>query len=154
MILFRLYDGIADHFPIRRMEWLMAVPAGLLSIGLTIQPDMFEVSPSFAILKTWADESTWAALCFALCCIRLLALTINGTFKRFKWSPAIRAAASLFGAFLWAEVTLGFIVSFLTGEGAFSAIAAWGTLSIAESMNVVQTWGDLKQSLRGDGTHA
>lgn len=149
MIFLRVYDGIANHFPIRRMEWLMAVPAVAMSIALQVQPDMFEVSPSFEALKGWANEETWAWACLALALARLMALTINGTFQSFRWSPAIRAGASVVGALLWANVTAGFAASYLFDGGAASAVIAWATLSLAECLNVYQTWGDLGKSLQG-----
>ncbi|ALN73514.1 hypothetical protein [Aureimonas sp. AU20] len=143
MIILRVYRGVADHFHIRVSEWIMVWPAIGLWFGLQLDPAMFAKSASFAFLSSWADESSWSAI-IGLCAVfRLAALTINGTFKGFAFSPHIRAAASIVGVAIWSQVSLGFLMAFLFAGGAFSGVIAWSTFVIAELWNVVRSWSDV-----------
>lgn len=149
MIILRVYRGVADHFPIRVSEWIMVWPAIGLWFGLQLDPVMFAKSSSFAFLAAWGDESTWASI-VGLCAVcRLAALTINGTFKGFAFSPHIRAAASLIGVAIWSQVSLGFLMAFLVSGGAISGVIAWSTFVIAELWNVVRSWDDVGKNAAG-----
>ncbi|WP_024585987.1 hypothetical protein [Aliihoeflea sp. 2WW] len=143
MIIVRVYRGVADHFPIRMSEWVMLWPALGLWIGLQLSPDMFETSNSFAYLAHWADERTWAAIIGLCGLMRLSALTINGTFKGFAFSPHIRAAASIVGAAIWSQVSLGFLMAWMNVGGAPSGAVAWSTMVLLEIMNTYRSWSDV-----------
>ena len=143
MILVRVVRGVADHFPLRVSEWVMLWPSLGLWLGLQVDPTMLGKSDSFAYLAAWGDEATWAAI-IGLCAVfRLAALTINGTFKGFVFSPHIRAAASLVGVAIWSQVSLGFLMAFLYTGGAVSGVVAWSTPVILELWNVVRSWSDV-----------
>ncbi len=143
MIVLRVYRGVADHFPIRMSEWVMLWPALGLWVGLQISPAMFQTSPSFAYLAHWADERTWAAIIGLCGLMRLLALTINGTFKGFAFSPHIRAAASIVGVGIWSQVSLGFLMAWINAGGAPSGAVAWSTMVLLEIMNTYRSWSDV-----------
>lgn len=149
MIILRVYRGVADHFPIRFPEWVMLWPSLGLWVGLQVDPGMFSKSDSFSYLAAWANEATWAAI-LGLCAVfRLAALTINGTFKGFAFSPHIRAVASLVGVAIWSQVSLGFLMAFLFAGGAFSAVVAWSTPVIIELWNVFRSWSDVGRNAVG-----
>lgn len=143
IVLRRVYDGVAGHFVIRASEWVMLWPAFGLWAVLHLDPDMFSTSPSFAVLADWADESTWALIIAGCGLARLFALTINGTFRGFVFSPHIRAAASLIGAAVWSQVSLGFLMAWLTAGGAPSGAIAWSTMVMLEIINTHRSWADV-----------
>ncbi|WP_210291621.1 hypothetical protein [Aureimonas pseudogalii] len=143
MIIVRVYRGVADHFPIRVSEWVMVWPAVGLWFGLQLDPTMFGKSPSFAFIAAWGDEGTWSAVIGLCAVLRLAALTINGTFEGFAFSPHIRAFASLVGVGIWSQVSLGFLMAFLTAGGAFSGFIGWSTMVVLELWNVFRSWSDV-----------
>lgn len=149
MIIVRVYRGIADHFPIRVSEWVMLWPAMLLWIGLQVDPDMFSKSASFSFLADWGDELTWSWVIAVCALFRLAALTINGTFQGFEFSPHIRAAASLVGVAIWSQVSLGFLMAYLFADGAISGVIAWSTMVILELLNVHRSWSDVGKNAAG-----
>lgn len=149
MIILRVYRGVADHFPIRVSEWLMLWPAFGLWVALQSSPDMFQTSPSFAYLAAWANEGTWSAI-IGLCGVaRLTALTINGTFKGFAFSPHIRAGASIIGVLIWSQISLGFFMAFVNAGGAASGVVAWSTMVLLELVNSYRSWSDVGKNAAG-----
>jgi len=143
LIVFRIYRGVADHFPIRVSEWVMVWPAMGMWAALQAMPDMFSVSPSYEYLARWASEQSWAWIIMACGMVRLAALTINGTFKGFAFSPHIRAVASIVGVAIWSQISLGFLMAFLTGGGALSGVIGWSTMVLLEIMNTYRSWSDV-----------
>lgn len=148
IILRRVYDGVADHFKIRASEWIMLWPAFGLWAALQFSPDMFDTSPSFSVLASWGEESTWSFVVVAAGLARLGALTVNGTFRGFTFSPHIRAAASVIGAGVWSQVSLGFAAAAIVSGGAPSGAIAWSTLVWLEVINTHRSLADVsKQGL-------
>ncbi|MHB2265638.1 hypothetical protein [Aliihoeflea sp. PC F10.4] len=143
MIIVRVIRGVTDHFPIRVTEWIMLWPSFLLWASLVGTPDMFDVSPSYAYLAYWADEAVWAMLIGLCAVVRMLALTINGTFKGFAFSPHIRATASIISVIVWSQVSLGFLMAWLNVGGAPSGVVAWSTMVLVEVVNTYRSWADV-----------
>jgi hypothetical protein len=145
IVLRRVYDGVAGHFVVRATEWIMLWPAFGLWAVLQLNPDMFATSPSFAVLEDWGDETTWSWFLAGSGLARLFALTINGTFRGFVFSPHIRAAASLIGTGVWSQVSLGFFIAWLTVGGAPSGVIAfaWSTMVLLEIVNTHRSWSDV-----------
>lgn len=151
MILLRTWTGIADHLPVRWSEWIMALPALGMAAALSYQPDMFSMSPSFARMEAWADESTWAMTVLLCGTARLLALAVNGTFLTFRYSPHLRAAASLVGGLFWSQFCLGILSAALGGQGAWSGVVAYGTLAVIELVNTYRSCVDVGAWVRERG---
>lgn len=139
----RVHRGIADHFPIRLSEWLMAYAATGMGIALMVQPEMFSTSPSFSTLQQWGDEGFWSVICLLCATVRLLALTVNGTFDNFRYSPHIRLGASVVAITFWSQFTLGFTVAYLFNGGSASAVFAYSTFVLAELANIYRAWADI-----------
>ena len=79
----------------------------------------------------------------------LAALTINGTFQGFRFSPHLRFGASLLGIFFWSQWTLGFLLSWASFGGAPSAIVAYGTFCAMELANLTRSGSDIGKDIRG-----
>ena len=149
LVVRRIADGVKGHWDIRASEWLMLFPAITMGFALVVvQPDMFSTTPSFNTIARWSSESVWA--CWVLFCatVRLVALTVNGTFENFRFSPHMRAAASLVGIVFWSQFTLGFLNSWLDGIGSFSAVGTYSTFCLAEMLNFQRSWRDIAQGAR------
>jgi len=139
----RLYRGIADHFTIRWTEWAMLWPTFFLWMILSVNPDLFSMSPSFTQMASWFDESTWSIIFgFAMIC-RFAALAINGTFKGFEFSPHIRAGASLVGIIIWSQISLGFLLSWLNDGGLPTTIGIYTLPVVLELMNAWRSFLDI-----------
>lgn len=113
----RVLRGVAAHFRLRVAEWFTT--ALLLQFGLILfgPGDVFPHSPNLSVMAQWASEETWGALCLGVGGVHLLALTINGTFPAFPFSPHVRAAASFLACFLWFQITLAIFMSGIGGTG-------------------------------------
>ncbi|MBN9453279.1 MAG: hypothetical protein J0I42_15125 [Bosea sp.] len=137
----RLYLGIADHFPARRSEWVLAgimVVWGWLLVG---------PAPVFAQSKAWSqmaammNEATWGWLAIGVGAFRLLALIINGTFAGTwygRWSPHVRALASFLTCFLWFQISFGLWAS----DAATTGLAVYPGLLVLDAMNIVAAMKD------------
>ncbi|WP_185982969.1 hypothetical protein [Aureimonas mangrovi] len=143
MIVLRVYRGVADHFQIRLSEWMMLWPSFGLWLAFQVDPEMFSKSPSYAYLEAWATQNTWAAIVALAGLCRLMALTINGTFKGFAFSPHIRGFASLVGVVVWSQISLGFLVAYVSAGGAPSGVIAWSTMVILEFANTYRSFSDI-----------
>ncbi len=111
--------------------------------ALHISPDMFSTSPSFTSIASWADENVWALIVLFCGVVRLAALTVNGTFRQFRFSPHLRMAASLIGLLFWSQFTLGFVTAYLSGGGSPSAVIAYGTFCVLELANLYTSAADI-----------
>lgn len=139
----RIADGVSAHFPQRVSEWLMVWPCVGMGVALNLQREMFQTSPSFAQLERWLGETEWAFLALMCGAIRLAALTINGTFAGFRYSPHLRISASFVSAFFWMQLCLGFVVPAASGHGGYLALVAYSTFVLAEAANVYRASRDI-----------
>lgn len=148
MILLRkIQVGIAKHFPIRRSEWIMLLPCFGMWAALTLEPTTFAASASFVRLDAWGEE-VWALILMLIGIIRLAALTVNGTFHQFRFSPHLRMLASLTGLVFWSQWTLALIDAYLTQGGLITGIIAYGTFCVLELANVYTSAGDIGDEVK------
>lgn len=143
MIVIRVVSGIKSHIHIRATEWLMVYPAVGIGTALNMQPHMFETSQSFAALARIGGESTWSSFVLLTAIIRLIALTVNGTFKEFRYSPHMRMFASAAGIAFWSQFSLGFVTSALFENGAWTGPFAYSTFCLMELLNLYRSSSDI-----------
>ena len=148
MILLRTWHGIANHFPVRVSEWIMAYPALAMAAALRLQPDMFDLSPSFHALATWGDETSWSVVVLLCGTMRLVALTVNGTFHAFRYAPHLRILASVVCGLFWSQFCLGVMQAAVGGTGPWSGVVAYSTLALIELMNVYRGSADVGAWMR------
>lgn len=137
MIVVRtIASGVWSHAGVRATEWIGALP--LIGIGYVLwdEVNVFGVSPSFEVVRQWANESTWSNVLLAVGVLRLFALIINGSFQSFRHSPTIRVCASIVAALSWSAFATGFFQAWTEYGGAPTAWVAYGTLTILELRNV------------------
>ncbi|TIR24043.1 MAG: hypothetical protein E5X34_13395 [Mesorhizobium sp.] len=148
MIILRIAGGIRAHFGIRVTEWIMAAALFMFSTVLLLDPKTFDTSTGFAVIAMYGDEFFWGNLCLAAALFRLIALTVNGTFKQFPYSPHLRAGASLASAVFWGQIALGILVAKLLLGGGVTGVVAYSTLMAIEMWNVIRAWADVGATLR------
>lgn len=154
-----LIRGVKQHFTIRLSEWIMLYPAIGMWAGLTFfQPQLFTMGKSFTALSAIASEKSWAAVVLACAVARFSALVINGTFDTFKYSPHVRAAASIMGLLFWSQFSVGFLYAYLNTGGSISAVVAYSTFVVVELANLYRsakdigsTYADAKRRQNGMG---
>lgn len=149
MIVARVVSGVSSHFHVRLPEWVMIVPALGMGVAMVGQPDMFSLSPSFAGVQRIMPQEVWASLVLLCATARLAALTVNGTFTGFRFSPHIRAVASFVGVGFWGSFASGFVQSAVAGGGSWSAVVAYSTFVLLEMANVYRAMRDTGGAARG-----
>ena len=121
----------------------MAWAAGGMGLVLRYQPDLFEVSPSFSRLAEIATQHTWSMIVLLCCALRVIGLTVNGTFAGFGYSPHLRLVSSLACLFFWSRYALGFLQAALEYGGSWSAPIAYSTFVLFEIINSYRAWVDV-----------
>lgn len=137
----RLYLGIADHFPARRSEWVLACVMVAWGWILLAPTQTFAGSAAWAQMAAMMHETTWGRLAIGIGAFRLLALIINGTFSRTwygRWSPHVRALASFLSCFLWFQISFGL----LAADVATTGLAVYPGLLALDAMNIVAATKD------------
>lgn len=103
----------------RSVEWLLASLMLAWGIGLLLPGDTMELN-TYRFLSALAPEPVWAAWSLAIGCVRLLALYINGSWRR---TPLIRGICSVLGMMWW--LVLGFLFMTATAGGPTPAALLW-----------------------------
>lgn len=146
MILVRIARGITDHFPSRATEWHMCLPALYVGLALNWQPDLFSTSPAYHAVAGWMGESMWSWLFLSCAMLRFMALTINGTFQVFRWSPLIRLVVAALTAVAWGQFSLGFFMQW-TATGSPTFLMGLSThLVLVEFFNVFRASRDIAEA--------
>lgn len=113
----RIWRGVADHFRLRATEWFAA--AVLIQLGTTLYfpPPAFPTSESWRVMASQMSEEAWGAIFLAIGLLRFAALTINGTFTGFRFSPLIRFVTAFLACGLWLQVVMSIYESSPNGTG-------------------------------------
>lgn len=135
IILRTLAHGVWSHAGVRFTEWLGAAPLLGIGVVLHLQPGVFATTASFATLAGWFTEAVWTNIILTVAILRLLALLINGSFRRFRHSPTIRFSASCVAALFWMLFTVGVFAAWRDADGSPTGIIAYGTLLCLEFRN-------------------
>lgn len=143
MVVVRIVTGVRRHWAVRASEWVMVYPAIGMGLALTLQDSMFSMGGPFVYLARWWGQSTWAIFVLLAALIRLAALTINGTFKSFPYSPHMRLVACMAGVLFWSQYCMGFVNAAYSGDGAWPSPVAYSTFVLLEFLNVYRVWGDV-----------
>jgi hypothetical protein len=90
----------------RTVEWLLAALMVGWGIFLLMPWTTFD-APLYHWLALLAGERTWGSFSVAIGALRMVALYINGSWRR---TPLIRAFAAVMGLIWW--IVIGFLISF------------------------------------------
>lgn len=105
-----LVKGITNHFMMRVSDWALALILFNFGIVLLSNRNIFD-NPDYAGMYRVATKALWGTLCITVGIIRIAALTINGTYPSFRWSPHIRTVAAFMSCFAWLNICIGFYVA-------------------------------------------
>lgn len=137
--------GIQAHYPFRKNEWRMVIPATLLGAALLFQDGMFETSRSFSALAQTMPQEAWGVALLVYAFVRLVALTVNGSFESFRYSPHMRVFASVVGMIFWGWFGWGFLSAAIYAGGALSAVIVYLTIVFPiEIENALNALADIK----------
>lgn len=145
MIIFRIARGIRVHFPTRVSEWIMTGAVLGWATVLGADHNTFGSSPSFVVLAHYGSEEAWAFLCLFVGLLRLTALTVNGTFRTFRYSPHLRGMASFIACVFWGQIALGICLAWSSGGSGTGAVA-YSTFMVIEMWNLIRAWVDVGAS--------
>jgi hypothetical protein len=141
----RIVLHIGKHLPTRWPEWILA---SMLTSwgGILLRPEnTFGSSPSYEGLARIASEQTWGWFCLGAGVIRLIALTVNGS-----WVPTtyhLRSLTAFLSCFFWLQITIGFMAS----GNASTGLAVYPWLLIADIACVYLSARDYRISRVSEG---
>lgn len=103
----------------RSVEWLLACMMVAWGIGLMLPGDTMEI-PRYRLLGAIMPDYGWAAWSIAIGGVRMVALYINGAWRR---TPLVRAVCAMLGLIWW--IVLGFLFSAGADPGAPTPGLLW-----------------------------
>jgi len=104
----------------RSVEWLLASMMVAWGVGLMLPGDTM-LLPQYRLLAAIAPEPVWAAWSLSMGSIRIIALYVNGSWRR---TPLLRVMGATLGLIWW--LVLGFLFkSAADGSGALPAGLMW-----------------------------
>lgn len=112
-IYVRIAKGVRDHFTVRRSEWGSAFGLAYVGIAFATPGNTLDIA-NLRNLSAIMPEGAWAALCLTLGLVRLIVLTLNGTFAHTKYghySPHVRAATAFVGCMVWGGMAFGVLTA-------------------------------------------
>jgi hypothetical protein len=145
MIALRLVHGVTTHFVGRWPEWILSCI--LLAIGLQLlgPGHTFDSAMGYRVMASFATEDHWGYFLCAVAGSRLIALTINGTFKPFaRLSPIVRCVLGVVSGFAWFTLAMGL---YLANPVGIPAPICAGLL-VADMINAILAGGDAGSSER------
>src|SRR5690242_10634342 len=91
----------------RSVEWLLACMMIMWGFGLLLPGDSLSL-PQYHMLGLIAPEPVWASWSVSIGTVRVVALYINGSWRR---TPLIRGLCAILGMIWWAILAFLFISS-------------------------------------------
>lgn len=142
LLLIERMQEVKVNFVVRWTEWFMAVPAILMAIAFLIQPNMFDLVPTFIVLERWADEPIWRNLFFLAALCRFVALVTHSRSDFYRWCPFLRVSGAFIGFYIWGESASSFVVSSWNYDTTLWPAVTSLSLTIIEARNLYVAGGD------------
>lgn len=151
MVYLRIVRGVTEHFRARAPEWALAAMLVVWGSIVYAPGDTF-TTPAWSVMQLIADERTWGISALCIGGLRLVALTLNGTFWSTwygRWSPHVRSVMAGLSCFVWLQITLGLV---LAGTGS-TGLAVYPLLLALDFYNVLSASHDAgaMDRMRRDG---
>src|ERR1043166_7395273 len=103
----------------RSVEWMLAAMMLAWGIGLMLPGDTMTL-PQYRLLGALAPDPVWAAWSISIGTVRIVALYVNGAWRR---TPLIRAPGAIVGMIWW--TVLGYLFAVAAGSGPLPAELLW-----------------------------
>ncbi len=141
IIVRKVAEGVLEHFPVRRSEWVLACILFAWGWLLLLPGPIFNQSPAWAGLQAWAPEHFWGWAAVLLGAGRFIALMINGTFHETwygRYSPHVRCAAAFLCCLIWFQLSWGL----LTAPHLTTGLAIYPGLFVLDFTNIMTAVSD------------
>lgn len=150
MIFHHATQSLRETFPVRASEWALSWMLFNWGIILTLNPNLFDISPSYNTFASMMSETAWGLVCLAIGGMRIAFLFINGLWRR---SPHLRMAGAFISCFFWFQISAGFIYAGTWSTG----LAIYPVLLMLDIHNLLRAATDAaivdkKYSERRNGT--
>jgi hypothetical protein len=124
--------GAAHHFALRVSDWFAGSVMLSFGVALIAWPSILHTFAYYRLLSRILPDCFWGYVCLTIGIGRVTALTINGTFPLFRWSPQLRLAMASMSSFIWFQIALGLLVS----DQPTAMIAVYPQLFLFDMYNV------------------
>lgn len=146
MLILRIWNGVIDHFPIRRSEWINSCV--MIGWGIVVLLDNRPLTGAWYVLGELMSEVFWSLMLMTVGTIRLIALLVNGTFPRTwygKFSPHVRVGMSLLSSLVWLQLVIATIGSPILTTG---LVAYLGYL-VSDALNTLSSAAEARELDKG-----
>lgn len=151
MILVRVFDGVKHSFPDRKIEWIMGLWTVIWAAKWFFDPaDNFQNAATHSwdtLAYLFGQEWIFSGLMLLIGCVRVAALTVNGTFHDTlyaRYSPLVRAGTAFLCACCWTLIWFSVMRTGLQGVVTFWAPIAIELITAffvaGESADVLREW--------------
>ncbi|MDB5596306.1 MAG: hypothetical protein JWM36_3267 [Hyphomicrobiales bacterium] len=139
MIVLRIVRGVTTHFVGRWPEWVLSGILFAIGMRLLGPGETFASAIGYRVMAAFATEEHWGYFLCTIAGARLIALTVNGTFKPFaRISPVIRCLLGVLSGFAWFTLAMGL---YLANPVGIPAPICAGML-VADMINAILAGGD------------
>lgn len=130
----------------RTLEWIAACAILAAGVLLAMPGETFDNSPAYLPFEAVAPEHVWAAFAVSVGLTRMVALWINGSWRR---SPILRGATSIMGVAFWMLIIALVMHAQLSGPA--MSLAAFGALLTIDLISAWRSGRDYIESERAHG---
>jgi hypothetical protein len=150
-IWLHMRSNFRETFSERASEWACAIMITMWALRVDSIPDLFQTAGAFENFSRLAPQSWWVVGALAIGLARLLALAINGMWRR---SYHARGITAFFTCFFWMQITW----SFFTSDNSTTSIAIYPVLLALDTFHVLRAAVEARRSddrnkLHGRASH-
>jgi hypothetical protein len=118
----------------RSVEWLLASMMVAWGAGLLLPGDTLSL-PQYRLLAAIASEPLWASWSLSMGAVRMVALYVNGSWRR---TPLIRAFCAILGMAWWLVLGFMFVAAAEAGNPFAAGLMWFPVFIIFEGYSVVR----------------
>lgn len=126
----------------RSVEWLLSCLMLTWGVILLAPNDSF-ANPAYQWLATIGEERVWGGLALGIGALRVVALYVNGSWRR---TPLIRAFAAVVGLMWWVSVGALLIFGVEPGKPVPAGFAFYPVFALFEAYSCYRSGLDARES--------
>lgn len=115
------------YTPSRALEWHCALACAAFALVLALPGATFETGDQWRRFGAIMPEEAWASLMGMLAAVRVLALVVNGRWRR---TPLLRALTASVGAGAWGYISM--LMFNPTGPGISTGVGIYAVLAVSD----------------------
>lgn len=135
--------SLKQHFPARLPEWWMSAVLLVWGLYVMTHPHIFtdpatrDLFSGMAAMTGYLDPArVWGGSAVMIGGVRAVALFINGAYTR---TPMIRLCMSFLSAFIWTQVSIGFVNSGVANTG----VVVYASMVVLDIMSAYRATTDM-----------